>query len=295
MEKYLRSTRTTDEIARREEMIESAETNISGAGNSLREFFATSSHQPEEVVDYMLSIPPGRALYISAGWHFWKEDKEAWWAVLHTYDGFDWPRPKTKRAPYSRAFVEAWFEQHDEEVEAWEVSTNPLPSGWLPDPQQPQSIQRLHDLLQHDRDHDLLHRFRAKMWWDAVSYVSNQISVTDEPVDQLNTLLGFFRNGIPNLNLGSEELQPVIEPRAKEALRAAFTDYLIETECLDKEEFDARRMFFRQWDELFSTNVRHAVLKEAIETHRQQLGSYLAEYLRLHRVRMGEILTFVMD
>ncbi|KAI0454094.1 hypothetical protein F5B21DRAFT_514870 [Xylaria acuta] len=117
MESNLRIELLEDEKKRRDEVIAAAEKHRKGGGDRLREQYETGRLATYCARLALADKVLGKYPLLSADYQHWLEDEQAWLAVFKTRDGFEWPAPKKMGAPYSRAFLEAFYQETEADRE----------------------------------------------------------------------------------------------------------------------------------------------------------------------------------
>ncbi|KAI0868146.1 hypothetical protein GGS24DRAFT_507079 [Hypoxylon argillaceum] len=115
MASFVRVELLENEKKRRDEVIAAAEKHRKGAAEKL-----TQLHNSGKIATFCAKLALSRvslAPYplVSADYQHWLEDEQAWISVFKTRDGFHWPPPPPFGAPYSRAYLEAFYEETEEE------------------------------------------------------------------------------------------------------------------------------------------------------------------------------------
>ncbi|KAH8164703.1 hypothetical protein CIB48_g3553 [Xylaria polymorpha] len=111
MEPDIRVELLPDEKKRRDEVIAAAEKHRKWAGEKLEEYYKNG-----KLATYCAKLALNdkqlrKYPLLSADYQHWLEDQQAWAMVFKTQDGFRWPMPNMMGAPYSRAFLEAFYEE----------------------------------------------------------------------------------------------------------------------------------------------------------------------------------------
>ncbi|KAI0480032.1 hypothetical protein GGR56DRAFT_624275 [Xylariaceae sp. FL0804] len=108
-----RDTLSGPERERRDAVIAAAEKRREGEGQKLIALY--NNDIPAESANKNLAICSLPLL--SADHQHWHEDRIAWRLIFGKDEGFHWAEPKQYGAPYSRPFLEAFFDKHKTENE----------------------------------------------------------------------------------------------------------------------------------------------------------------------------------